>query len=211
MNYRNTISLAGLTFAAFCMPAFAQSDADQQRVIGKLANDIRKEIITLTNYGVFDTVSFTIGKGQTDYKVVLKGYASRPTLKDSAERVVKKIEGVESVENQIEVLPVSRMDDDVRLRVYRAIYEHPTLSRYNPNRGMPLYRDPGRLRRARTVGISNDPPIGNHPISIIVKNGKVNLEGVVDNEGDKNIAGIQANTVSGVFGVTNNLQIAQQK
>jgi hypothetical protein len=184
-----------------------------QKVVNKLANDIRKQILTLSDYGVFDSLSFGIGPGPAagEYKIVLKGYASRPTLKSAAEQVVKRIEGVWGVENQIEVLPTSRMDEDIRMKVYRAIYYDSSLSRYNPNRGTPVYGGAYGLQRTRALGISNDPPMGYHPISIIVKNGNVILEGVVDNEMDKNIAGVRANGVSGVFLVTNNLQALQRQ
>ena len=96
---------------------------------------------------------------------------------------VKHIEGVEKVDNQIEVLPPSSMDDRLRLRLFRAIYRYPALEKYE-------------------LGVQK-------PIRIIVKNGHVTLEGVVDNEGDKNLAGIRANGVSGIFSVTNNLQVVK--
>jgi hyperosmotically inducible protein len=111
------------------------------------------------------------------------GQVSRPTLKSDAENVVKKIEGVEHVDNQIEVLPVSPMDDRLRLRLYRAIYGYPALQKY-------------------ALGVQK-------PIRIIVKNGNVTLEGVVDSEADKNIANIRARGVSGSFSVTNNLQVVK--
>ena len=114
------------------------------------------------------------------YKVTLVGQVTRPTLKSDAEKAVKGIEGVEAVINQIEILPLSGNDDRTRLAVYRAIYASP-LDRYA------LQAVP--------------------PIHIVVKNGNVTLEGVVLNSGDKNIAGIRANGVSGVFKVTNNLQV----
>ena len=98
---------------------------------------------------------------------------------------MKRIEGVENVDNQIEVLPPSPMDDRLRLRLYRAIYGYPALEKY-------------------ALGVQK-------PIRIIVKNGHVALEGVVDNDGDKNLAGIRANGVSGIFSVTNNLQVVPPK
>ena len=109
------------------------------------------------------------------------GQVTRPTLKSDAERVVKDIEGVERVVNNIEVLPLSPNDDRIRLAVYRAIYGDTSLSRY---------------------GLQAIPPV-----HIIVSNGKVTLEGVVSSEADKNIANIRANGVPGVFGVTNNLRV----
>ncbi len=183
----------------------AQQQPNQEEVI-RLASQIQKKILTLSNYGVFDYVTFGIGQGTAGYRVVLKGYASRPTLKKSCERVVKKLELVESVDNQIKVLPTSNMDENIRMKVYIAIYYNSALSRYNPNRGTPAY-SPGGWGRAANFGISHDPPLGYHPISIIVDNGNVTLEGVVDNEMDKTIAGTQANSVSGVFHVTNNLHV----
>jgi hyperosmotically inducible protein len=98
--------------------------------------------------------------------------------------VVKHIEGVEKVDNQIEVLPTSPMDDGLRRRLYVAIYGYPSLEKY----AMPVVK----------------------PIRIIVKNGHVTLEGVVDSEADKNTAGIRANGVPGIFSVTNNLQVEKQ-
>jgi osmotically-inducible protein OsmY len=96
---------------------------------------------------------------------------------------VKRIEGVEKVDNQIEVLPTSPMDDRLRLRLFHAIYGYAPLQKYE-------------------LGVQK-------PIRIIVKNGHVTLEGVVDNDGDKNLAGIRASGVSGSFSVTNNLQVAK--
>jgi osmotically-inducible protein OsmY len=209
MKRKFAIAFASLLSLGLAGAGKAAAQQQNQEAVYRLANNIRKQILTLSNYGVFDYITFGIDPGAGGYKVVLKGYASRPTLKDSAERVVKKLEQVEVVENQIEVLPVSRQDEDIRMRTYAAIYYHPTLSRYNPNRGTPVYGSAAGFQRARTMGISNDPPMGYHPISIIAKGGNVTLEGVVDNDMDKQIAGMQANTVNGVFSVTNNLQAMQ--
>jgi hyperosmotically inducible protein len=108
---------------------------------------------------------------------------TRPTLKTDAERVVQRIDGVERVDNQIEVLPLSNHDDRLRRSLYRAIYGYPSMNRY----ALPVIK----------------------PIRIIVKNGNVTLEGVVDNQADKNIANIRANGVHGVFSVTNNLRVGE--
>jgi len=126
---------------------------------------------------VFDNLLFKV-EGD---KVTLLGQVVRPTLKSDAENAVKSIEGVASVNNQIEVLPVSPMDDQLRRAVYRAIYGDPVLSRY---------------------GMSALPSI-----HIIVKNGNVTLEGVVDSESDKNLANLRASAVPNVFSVTNNLTV----
>jgi osmotically-inducible protein OsmY len=192
-----TISAAAALLAVPAIPA--QTGAMNEDDL-RIAQQVRSQIVTLSNYGVFDSVSFSVEHGA----VALNGQASRPTLKKSAERVVKKIEGVRSIENNIKVLPNSRFDDDVRARTYARIYGDASLSRYNPNRGTPFWSSPARL----AAGITNDPPRGNHPIHIIVENGSVTLEGVVDTEGDKNVAGIRANGVQGAFQVVNNLTVA---
>jgi len=147
------------------------------RSMDRIAREVRHELVMLPYYGVFDNLAFRVD-GST---VTLMGQVTRPTLKSDSERVVKNIEGVEQVNNQIEVLPASPNDDRIRLAVYRAIYGHTALNRYA------LQAVP--------------------PIHIIVRNGNVTLEGVVANESDKNIANIQANSVPGVFSVTNNLRV----
>ena len=142
----------------------------------RLEKEVRHELVLLPFYGVFDNLAFKVEGG----KVTLLGQVAQPVLKTDATRAVKGIEGVESVDNQIEVLPVSPNDDRIRRAVYGAIYRTPGLDRYA------LQAVP--------------------PIHIIVKNGNVALEGVVATEGDKNLAGIKAKGVSGVFSVTNNLR-----
>jgi hyperosmotically inducible protein len=161
------------------LPAQAQSkvQASQDRI----AREVRHELVMLPYYGVFDNLAYRVD-GST---VTLMGQVTRPTLKSDAENVVKGIEGVERVNNQIVVLPLSPMDDRIRVAVYRAIFSQPGLDRY-AMQAVP-------------------------PIHIIVDNGKVTLEGVVDNQGDKDRANIQANGVGGVFSVVNNLQVAGGK
>ena len=160
--------------------AFSYQAADRasnDRATQRLAREARHELVMLPYYGVFDNLAFRVD-GST---VTLEGQVTRPTLKSDAEKVVKNIEGVERVVNNIEVLPLSPNDDRLRLATYRAIYGDTQLSRY---------------------GLQAVPPI-----HIIVNNGNVTLEGVVANEGDKNIANIRANGVSGVFSVKNNLRV----
>ena len=128
-------------------------------------------------YGVFDSFEFKVSGS----KVTLLGQVTKPTLKTEAERAVKKIEGVESVDNQIEVLPLSPNDGRIRLAVYQAIYGHASLNQY-------------ALRAVPTI-------------HIIVKNGNVTLVGAVATESDKNVAGIQANSVAGVFALKNELRV----
>lgn len=193
------LAVAGL---ALVTPPSPAQRMDRDEVL-QLSGRIRKAIITLDNYGVFDSVRFRIEPGQKGYQIVLLGYASRPTLKSSAERVVRRIPLVERVDNQMEVLPNSRFDEDVRLQAYLRIYGHPILNRYDPNRGVPIYG----LRRRAFLGISQDPPLGLHPVHIIVKNGNIILEGVVDNESDRNLLTMVANGVPGAFTVTNNVEV----
>ena len=197
----------GLALALAAGPGAAQQSGQvNEEEVLRLAGQIRKKIVTLSNYSVFDSITFGLKHGpEGGYVVVVGGYASRPSLKKSVGRAVSRIEGVENVVNNIEVLPTSGQDEDIRFATYAKIYGHPALSRYNPNRGTPIYG----LHRRLAMGISNDPPLGAHPIHIIVNNGNVTLEGVVDTESDKTIAGLQANSVSGVFSVTNNLHVLQ--
>ena len=194
------ISCSLLLYAQTTEQKSAGGGLSQDEVL-RIAKEVQKQIRTLPLYGVFDDIHFGI-KGRT---VILRGEASRPTLKSSAENVVKKIEGVETVDNEIEVLPLSPNDDRIRAAVYARIYGYPALQRYTSNRG-------GSARWSsttrRTMGITNDPPTGYHAIHIIVKNGNVTLKGVVDNSGDSAIAEMQANSTPGAFRVDNDLYIA---
>ncbi|HKD79375.1 MAG TPA: BON domain-containing protein [Candidatus Angelobacter sp.] len=146
----------------------------------RITKEVRHQILMLPQFGVFDNIAFKL----EGYDVILLGQATQPLLRSEAERVVKKIEGVERVENRIEVLPVSFNDDRLRRDVFRAIYGFEPLRHY---------------------GIGS-----NRPIHIIVNRGHVTLEGVVDRQGDKNMAGIRANGVAGVFSVENNLVVPEK-
>jgi hyperosmotically inducible protein len=165
---------------ALASVALGRQAADSSnRSTERITKEVRHELLMLPYLGVFDNLAYKVD----GYNVTLMGQVVRPTLKSDAENVVKRIEGVEHVDNQIEVLPTSPMDDRLRVRLYRAIYGYPALQRY-------------------AMGVQQ-------PIRIIVKNGNCTLEGVVDSEGDKNIANIRANSVSGVFSVTNHLQVVK--
>jgi osmotically-inducible protein OsmY len=202
-NQIHTFALTFLTSIAVAMAQPASQPAkglDSQATL-RIAKDIQKAIYTLPNYGVFDDIHFAI-QGDT---VILRGEASRPTLKSSAENVTKKIEGVSAVKNEIEVLPLSPNDDRLRAGVYVRVYSNPVLQKYTSNRGAGA-----RLWNSitsRRIGITNDPPIGYHAIHIIVKNGHVALRGAVNNESDSAIAEMQANTTPGVFSVENDLYV----
>lgn len=152
-----------------------------QDSVTRLTKEVRHELLLLPYYGVFDWLAFEVNKNG---EVTLHGEVTRPTLKSDAESVVKDVEGVTGVNNQIEVLPLSPNDDRLRIALYRAIYSGP-LFRYS-------------------VGAQN-------PIHIIVRNGRVTLKGIVDSEGDKNIANIRARGVSGTFEVTNELIVTKRR
>ena len=187
-----------LLASALLLPAtvlFAQQAPSPE--IQQLAAQISKNINGLTDFGVFDDITFSFKDPRT---VVLKGWASRPTLKDDAARVTKKVSGITTVDNQIEVLPYSPSDDRIRALVYDAIYTDPNLRKYNANQGVAR----GSIA-TEAGGITNDPPIGFHAIHIIVKNGNVILRGQVLNANDANMAKIRANQVFGVFSVENQL------
>lgn len=143
----------------------------------RLEKEVRHELLMLPFYSVFDNLQFRVEGGT----LTLMGQVTRPTLKSDAGRVVQEIEGVERVDNQIEVLPLSGNDDRIRSAVYRAIYGTPGLDRY-------------AMRAVPTI-------------HIIVRNGHVFLEGATADQGDKNLANIKANGVSGTFSVTNNLRV----
>jgi hyperosmotically inducible protein len=177
-------------------PTFSEEDAQ------RITEQVRRSLARLTNFGVFDWITFGIhGKN-----VILDGYASRPTLRSDAERAVRRIEGVENVENNIEVLPTSMNDDRIRAAVYDRIYTTAALRRYNRNMGgiMRATR-PHPNVALRAGGVTNAPPTGWHAIHIIVKNGDVQLFGFVDRQSDADIAFIKANGTPGAFSVTNNL------
>jgi hyperosmotically inducible periplasmic protein len=170
----------------------------------RIAKEVQKKLGGLTNYGVFDWITF----GFHGKSVVLKGFASRPVLKSSAANVLKSIQGVESVDNQIEVLPASMNDDRIRAAVYSRIYTQPGLRKYNANQGnIAQAMSPGGSAALMAGGITNNPPVGFHAIHIIVKNGNVILYGVVNNQTDVAIAGMQANSTPGVFSVDNDLNV----
>ena len=174
-----TLTVLGATVTtAAGLPQEGKHQRSEEKYRARLAKEVRHQLVMLPWYSVFDNLAFRVDGD----RVTLMGQVTRPTLKSDAEGVVKKIEGVASVKNDIEVLPLSPMDDQLRRAEYRAIYSGPGLQRY---------------------GLGSIPQI-----HIIVKNGNVTLEGVVDNEMDKNLANLRANQVPNVFSVKNNLVVA---
>ena len=166
---------------AVCAALTLSADERQvsERAVQRIQKEVRHELLMLPYVNVFDNLAFKVD----GYKVTLLGQVTNPTVKSDAEKAVKDIEGVEQVDNQIEVLPPSPNDDRLRRALFRAIYGYGPLEKYS-------------------LGVIK-------PIRIIVKGGHVTLEGVVDSQADKDIAGLRANGVSGVFSVTNNLRVVK--
>ena len=181
MHVRKLAMLAVILMTCWSMVA-AQSAARSdrglsQKAIDRLYREVRHELVMLPNLSLWDNLAYKV-EGR---KVTLLGQVRNSSLKSEAEKAVKSIEGVEQVDNQIEVLPPSPTDDRIRRAVARAIFDAPGLFPY---------------------AVQSIPPI-----HIIVKGGNVTLEGAVNSEGDKNLAEIKAKTVPGIFSVTNHLQV----
>jgi len=183
--YRKSILVATMALALSAAAVAAEHDANHNDAFisgdaneNRIAKEVRHQLVTLPYYGVFDDLAFRV-EGS---KVTLLGAVTRPTLKSDAENVTKRVEGVTQVDNRIEVLPLSSMDDQIRIAAYRAIYGDPVLSTRYGFRAVPS-------------------------IHIIVRNGNVTLEGVAANQGDKDLINIRANGVPNVFKVTNDLQV----
>ena len=162
---------------AASLTSWAAQATATERSQERISHEVRNELITLPQFSIFDNLAFKVD-GET---VTLTGQVRNPILKDSAEKVVKDIEGVKGVNNKIEVLPPSPNDDRIRRDVARAIFNDDRLFRYSMG-AVP-------------------------PIHIIVNRGHLTLEGVVANQADKDAAGLRANGVPGVFSVQNNLRV----
>ena len=172
----STLAVAGLLAA----PGFASNHNTPVPVDqATLEKSVNHALQTLAWYGVFDDLNFQVDAAGN---VTLTGQVARPVVSRDAEAAVKHLAGVTHVDNQVEVLPVSPYDDNIRLRAYAAIFGSPALSRYAIN--------------ARS------------PIRILVKNGNLTLTGVVDNELDRKLAEFRVRSLPFTFQVTNNLRVA---
>ena len=169
--------LFGAMLSATPHAAAARAAGQKEPKAKNLVQEVRHQLVMLPYYSVFDNLAYKVDGD----KIILEGQVVRPTLKSDAEAAVKSIEGVSSVENNIEVLPLSPNDDRIRRATYRAIYGSTALNRYA------LQAVPS--------------------IHIIVKNGNVTLVGVADSEADKNLAGLRAKGVPGAFAVNNELTV----
>jgi hyperosmotically inducible protein len=173
-----TAAMAVAQSSGKLMPSSATAGFDaNQRMEQRIVKEVRHELAMLPQFSIFDNLAYKVEGGT----VTLLGQVRNAVLKDEAAQVVKHVEGVEKVDNQIEILPASFNDDRIRRQVARAIFNEPRLFNY---------------------AIQSNPPI-----HIIVKNGRVDLQGVVRDQGDKDVAGIMANGVPGVFAVQNDLQV----
>jgi hyperosmotically inducible periplasmic protein len=199
-----TRQLIGIVCAALVLlnpsaRVMVQADARQS------VEDIRKELLQLPYYSVFDFLAFSYDRGT----VVVGGYAYALGLKKDAERAIKRASGVDTVVNKIEELPANQFDDQIRWATYYKIYRDPFLSRYAPGGGLlwghrHAYGGAFSPYGGAFPGLE---PAGDYPIHIIVQNGRVMLLGVVDNDSDKTVAGLRAREVSGTFDVENQLVV----
>ena len=171
--------LLGLLVAGVMATAgFAATTTSVPAPDAQIAQQIAKEIRMYSRYTIWDHVNLRVNNGE----VQLLGEVSQPWKKQDLERLAMNVPGVTSVANELKVLPLSSFDNDIRIRVARAVYGHPSLSRYSMQ-AVP-------------------------PIHIIVDNGRVKLEGVVNSDMEKTIAGIQAGSAGLSFGaVENNLRV----
>jgi hyperosmotically inducible protein len=185
-NLSSTAQTSGNAATSITVPGAVIADygkniASGNSVEDKIAKEVRHELLMLPYYSLFDNLGYSV-QGRT---VTLTGTLTSQdaVTKRDAESAVKRIERVEQVVNQIQVLPPSPLDDRIRERTYHALMQTGGLSRYFWEAAPSIH--------------------------IIVQNGRVRLEGFVMNEGDKNMAGIAAKTVPGAFEVTNNLRVAK--
>lgn len=171
-RWTQTIALGAALLVASSVNSWAMSQADHARV----AEQVRKEIVKLPYYSIFDNVQFQLNDGALE----LSGVVYRPVMKKMIERVTERVEGVNSVTNNLEILPLSNYDDRIRVALARQLFGHQVFTR---------------------LAMQAVPPV-----HIVVKNGNVTLEGVVHSELQKNVAFHVANGIHGVFSVTNNLR-----
>ena len=172
--------VVGIAVLASALTLSAQDTALSERGVERVQKQVTHELNMLPYVNAFDYLAFTVNAGGN---VTLTGDVTNPVLKSDAGNVVKRIEGVERVDNDIRVLPLSPMDDGLRVRLFRTIYGYPALQKY-------------------ALGVIK-------PIRIVVENGHVTLMGVVDTQTDKDIAGIRANSVPGIFSVDNQLRVVK--
>lgn len=173
----------------------AQQTLDDKRTI----ENIREAVLRLPYYGVFDSLSVQYERGTA----TLSGFVYQPKLKRDVINAVKRVARVDDVVDQIEELPISHHDDDIRWRAFHHIYTDSVLSRYAPGGGLSRFDDPFNLRR-----YPGEQPFGTYPIHIVVNRGRILLVGTVDSKFDKIIAEARAREIPGSFAVENALVVA---
>lgn len=204
MSWISRISVITLTVATLGVVTAAQTPSRQTSVTAKETTlRVRLALERLPYYGVFDFLAFSVDRGT----VTVMGYAYRASLKAEVEQAVKRISGVDEVANKIEILPVSQNDDRIRWGAFYNIYTDDFLSRYAPGGPTSARYAIGQHAFSHFPGMQ---PFGTYPIHIIVKNGRMTLLGLVDNDADKTIVGVRAREVTGVFGVTNDLVVSRE-
>lgn len=171
-RWTQTVTIGAALFLASSMNMLASPQGTNTQI----AEQVRKEIVTLPFYSIFDNVRFELNDGV----LALSGEVYRPVMKMMIERVAQRVEGVTTVTNNIEILPLSPYDDRIRIALANQLYRNQVFTRHS---------------------IQAVPPV-----HIVVKNGNVTLEGVVNSELEKNVAFHVANGIHGVFSVTNNLR-----
>jgi hyperosmotically inducible protein len=174
------VILRGSVLGALCLGVGAPAmwaHGPASNAVPPVQEGVRHALVMIPYLSVFDDLSFQIDNGT----VTLTGAVTQPFLKDSAEKAVQRVPGVTAVNDQIEVLPLSPFDDRIRVQTLRALARTPSVNRYF----------------AGTIP----------SIRIIVKNGHVTLDGVVDRAADSQLAYVAANQVPGVFSVTNDLRV----
>jgi osmotically-inducible protein OsmY len=194
-----------MTFAVGVLALSGMPPVGAQDRAADVRQEIRHELLQLPYYSVFDFLAFKYDRGTA----LLMGYAYAPGLKQDAERAVKRVAGVDTVENRIEQLPPSQQDDELRWRVYYSVYNDPFLSKYAPGGAM-LWGHRHRFGGFNGLWGEGMEPAGNYPIHIIVRGGRVDLMGVVDDKGDKTIAEMKARQVPGAFEVKNDLVVERE-
>ena len=196
MTRPTRLIFAAVTAAALTVTTHSVAAQDRAKDVRQ---EIRHELLQLPYYSVFDFLAFKYDRGTA----VLMGYAYSPNLKHDAEHAVKRVAGIDTVQNNIEQLPPSQQDDELRWKIYYAIYTDPFLSKYAPGGAM-LWGHRHRFGGFNGLWDGME-PAGNYPIHIIVRNGRVDLMGVVDDAGDRTIAEMKARQVPGSFEVKNDL------
>lgn len=176
------LMMAAIAGFGLVMPARGMDRLNTKSADNSLAEQVRHQLVMLPYFSVFDDLQYEIKNGG---EVVLTGEVTRPTLRSDAEKVVSRVAGVEKVNDKIQVLPLSPFDDHIRMATFRAVYNNDQLVRYA------LQAVP--------------------PIHIIVDNGRVTLVGVVATQSDKDVAGMMASRVFGVFSVINNLTVESKQ